>query len=63
MKSESRWKWWEWVVWALALKANSEKVTVIVDSGDPGGEAGEFALHVRQALEDWHHGARVTWVS
>ena len=48
---------------ASGMRGYSEKVTVTVDSGDPGGEAGEFALHIRQALEDWHHGARVTWVS
>jgi hypothetical protein len=32
----------------------TEKVIIIVKSGDPGGDEGEFEEHMRQALAEWY---------
>jgi len=37
-----------------------DKVTIIVESGDPGGEPGEFSDFICQSLSDWYNGAAVT---
>lgn len=41
----------------------SDSVTIEIESGEPGGESGEFAEHMRQALAEWYDGARVWTVS
>lgn len=41
------------------LFAYSEKVKVSVESGDPGGEQGEFADFMKSCLADWFDGAGV----
>jgi len=38
----------------------SDMVSIEVDSGDPGGDAGEFKEHMKQALVEWYDGAKVT---
>ena len=38
----------------------TDTVTIKVSSGDPGGEAGEFADFMRQALSEWYDGAIVS---
>jgi len=42
------------------LSAYSDTVTVTVESGNPGGEPGEFAELMRQVICDWYDGSRVT---
>lgn len=37
----------------------SETVTLTVESGDPGGDPGEFAETLRQRLAEWFDGAKV----
>ena len=44
---------------AAGLNSYTETVKIAVESGDPGGEPGEFAEHVRKALAEWFDGARV----
>ena len=36
--------------WRLGVE---DRVTVIVESGDPGGDGDEFAVYLRQALAEW----------
>ena len=45
---------------ASGMRGYSEKVTVIVDSGDPGGEPGEFRKLIQQSLSEWFKGANIT---
>jgi len=45
---------------AAGLWPYSDEVVVIVDSGNPGGEPGEFAEWIRQAIAQWYDGAAVT---
>ena len=42
------------------LRSFSDVVRITVDSGDAGGDAGEFEEHMLAALGDWYPGARVT---
>jgi hypothetical protein len=39
---------------AAGLMPRNDDINIIVYSGDPGGEPGEFAKHMRQALADWY---------
>jgi hypothetical protein len=41
------------------LRAYSERVTVTVDSGDAGGEPGEFETFIQESLSQWFDGAAV----
>jgi hypothetical protein len=41
------------------IRGFTETITVEVESGDPGGEEGEFAVWMRQAINEWYDGARV----
>lgn len=34
-------------------------VTIDVESGDPGGEPGEFMVFMQSALAEWYDGANV----
>jgi hypothetical protein len=45
---------------AAGLHGYTETVTVILDSGDPGGTPGEFQLSLQQFLGEWFDGATVT---
>lgn len=40
----------------------TETVTVSLDSGDPGGEPGEFAAYLYQTLRDWYDGGRIDYI-
>ena len=41
------------------LCSYTETVVIDVESGDPGGENGEFMEYMRGALADWFAGSRV----
>ena len=45
--------------WDAGIRPYSDTVVIQVISGDPGGDAGEFEEHMRQALKDWYDGATV----
>lgn len=38
---------------AAGRRGFEDRVTVIVDSGDPGGDGDEFAVYLRQSLGEW----------
>jgi len=44
---------------AAGLHGFTDVISVVVHSGDPGGEGGEFEEHIRQALVEWYDGATV----
>ena len=44
---------------AAGLYSYHETVTILVESGDPGGEEGEFAQFMRDTLAEWFDGAGV----
>lgn len=43
------------------IQAYSDDLSLTIDSGDPGGEAGEFAQTLLAFLREWYAGARVTY--
>jgi len=45
---------------AAGIRSYDETVTVIVQSGDPGGEPEEFHEYMRKVLAEWFDGASVT---
>lgn len=40
----------------------TDTVEISVDSGDPGGEPGEFEKYLSSVLSEWYDGAKVTLV-
>lgn len=42
------------------LRGFTDEIFVVVDSGDPTGDEGDFADFIRQALAEWYDGAAVT---
>lgn len=44
---------------SAGLRPYSDDVLVIVNSGDPGGEPGEFLEFLRTSLREWFDGAAV----
>lgn len=40
----------------------SDKVTIRVEAGDPGGVPGHFIEHMEKALQEWYGGAKVELV-
>lgn len=48
---------------AAGIIGFTDTITVIVASGDPGGEEGEFKEHLREILHEWYDGADVYLVS
>lgn len=44
---------------SAGLRSFSDRITVVVDSGDPGGEEGEFVAFIKDALSEWYDGAYV----
>ncbi len=47
---------------AAGLLGYSEEITIIIDSGNPGGEPGEFEAYMCGCLAEWFDGAAVTCV-
>ncbi len=45
---------------AAGITGTYDQVAIEVDSGDPGGEVGEFEEHMKQALSEWYDGAKIT---
>ena len=46
---------------AAGLRSYGDTVTISIESGDPGGDPGEFETYIKEILSDWFDGARV-WV-
>lgn len=44
---------------AAGIRSYTERVSITVESGNPGGDAGEFFAFMRDSLADWFDGARV----
>jgi len=44
---------------AAGIRGFTDKVTVIVDSGQPGGDEGQFEEWIRASLAEWYDGAAV----
>lgn len=42
------------------IRSYSDEILVTVQSGDPGGDPGEFPEWMRQAIAEWCDGAKVT---
>jgi len=42
------------------ISSFSDIIVVDVESGDPGGEPGEFATLITEVLSEWFGGATVT---
>ena len=45
---------------SAGMHAYTEMVTILVASGQPGGEPSEFETHMREALCEWFDGATVS---
>jgi len=37
-----------------------DQVTIEIESGDPGGEDGQFESYMKQVFVEWYDGAKVT---
>lgn len=44
------------------IRGFTDSVTVLLESGNPGGDPGDFKGHLRAALNQWYDGAKVTQV-
>lgn len=44
---------------SAGLRGFTDRITITVESGDPGGEEGEFAEFMRESLAEWYDGAGV----
>jgi len=44
---------------SAGIHSYSETVNISVESGDPGGEDGDFLQFMRECLSDWFDGAAV----
>lgn len=44
---------------AAGIVGFSDTIEITVESGDPGGEPGEFAEFMRYSLHEWYDGAGV----
>lgn len=47
--------------YGAGIRSYSETVEVSLESGDPGGDPGDFELFMEDCLADWFDGASV-WV-
>lgn len=45
---------------AAGIIGYTDTVTIEIQSGEPGGEPGEFENHIQEALADWFDGAKIT---
>jgi len=41
------------------LRSYTDRITLEIDSGDPGGEEGEFEKFMKDSLKEWYDGANV----
>jgi hypothetical protein len=41
------------------IRSFSDTITIEIESGDPGGDVGEFEEHLKQTLIEWYDGAKV----
>lgn len=41
------------------ISAFSDTVIVLLESGNPGGEPGDFSEHIKLALKTWYDGAKI----
>ena len=41
------------------ISAFPDTVIVLLESGNPGGEPGDFVEHIRLALKTWYEGAKI----
>ena len=46
--------------YSAGIRGFSDSITVIIGSGDPGGEPEEFAKEMRKFLENWYDGGKIT---
>jgi len=44
------------------IRGFTDSVTVLLESGNPGGDPGDFAGHIRSVLREWYDGAKITQV-
>jgi len=44
------------------MRPFSDYIIVQLESGDPGGEEGEFPSYIKNCLKDWYDGAKVTYI-
>ena len=44
---------------SAGINGYSDRVEIIVESDDPGGEPGEFEQHMKEALAEWFDGAEI----
>lgn len=57
-------KWFKFSVYipselSAGIRGFSDTVAVIVYSGDPGGDPGEFEAHIKESLMEWYDGGKV----
>ncbi len=48
---------------SAGIRGFTDEITITVESGDPGGESGEFASFMHDYLKEWYDGANVVLVS
>lgn len=44
---------------SAGLRGFSDSVAVTIESGNPGGEPGEFTRYMQECLAEWFDGAKV----
>lgn len=44
---------------AAGILGFSDTIIISVESGDPGGDPGEFSDHILMALKEWYDGGNV----
>ena len=47
---------------SAGLRGYNDDITLTIDSGDPGGEDGEFEDYMIDCLKEWFDGANVTLI-
>ena len=49
--------------YAAGIRGFDDTVTIMVDSGDPGGDTGEFEQFMMDCLKEWYDGGNVSIIS
>lgn len=47
---------------SAGIRGFDDIITIIVESGDPGGVENEFSEHMRKSLQKWYHDGDVELV-